>query len=197
MITSFSLMTLVVATAEIGDKTQLLALCLAARYRTQLPIVWGILAATVANHLLAGAVGVSISHLVTPEVLRWVLTISFALMAGWMLIPDKLDEETSCDMPPKYGVFWATAILFFLAEMGDKTQVATLAMAAHYQNILLVVSATTLGMLIADVPAVFIGDKLSQKLSLVWMRRISALIFAALAVVTWFAPATPSAVPLG
>lgn len=182
-------MTLVVASAEIGDKTQLLALCLAARFRTELPIVWGILAATIINHLLAGVVGASLASFLTPEILRWVLTISFALMACWMLVPDKLDDDAGCaTAQPRYGVFLTTAFLFFMAEMGDKTQIATVAMAAHYQNVPLVVTATTLGMLIADVPAVFIGDKLSQKLSLVWMRRISAAIFAALAVVSWLTP---------
>lgn len=187
MLTSFGLMTLVVTSAEIGDKTQLLALCLAARYRTQMPIVAGILAATILNHFLAGVVGVSLASFLTPDVLRIVLTISFALMAVWMLIPDKLDES-DCSIQSRYGVFLTTAFLFFMAEMGDKTQVATIAMAAHYQDVLTVVSATTLGMLIADVPAVFIGDKLSQKLSLVWMRRISAAIFVLLAVLAWFAP---------
>ena len=168
MFSSIGLMTLVVATAEIGDKTQLLALCLAARFRTQLPIVLGIFAATVLNHLLASVVGV--------------------LMAYWMLVPDKLDDMDCPTEKPSYSVFFTTAFLFFMAEMGDKTQLATVAMAAHYQSVGAVVFATTLGMLIADVPAVYIGDKLSQKLSLVWMRRISAAVFVALAVASWLTP---------
>lgn len=188
MFSSIGLMTLVVATAEIGDKTQLLALCLAARFRTQLPIVLGIFAATVLNHLLASMVGVSLASILTPEILRWVLTISFALMAYWMLVPDKLDDMDCPTEKPSYSVFFTTAFLFFMAEMGDKTQLATVAMAAHYQSVGAVVFATTLGMLIADVPAVYIGDKLSQKLSLVWMRRISAAVFVALAVASWLTP---------
>ena len=149
MLETIAVATGVVAAAEIGDKTQLLALCLAARFRRPLPIVLGILAATVFNHALAGVAGVVISSWLTPEVLRWVLTVSFLAMAAWMLVPDKIDEEASCGGPSRFGVFGTTTILFFLAEMGDKTQIATVAMAAHYQAALAVVIGTTLGMLVA------------------------------------------------
>lgn len=185
MLETIAVATGVVAAAEIGDKTQLLALCLAARFRRPLPIVLGILAATVFNHALAGAAGVVISSWLTPEVLRWVLTVSFLAMAAWMLVPDKIDEEASCGGPSRFGVFGTTTILFFLAEMGDKTQIATVAMAAHYQAALAVVIGTTLGMLVADVPAVFIGDRFSKKVSLRAMRMIAAAVFLVFAAAPW------------
>jgi putative Ca2+/H+ antiporter (TMEM165/GDT1 family) len=157
----------VVALAEIGDKTQLLAFLLAARFKKPLPIILGILLATLVNHGLAGALGAWITTNVSPEVLRWVLGLSFIGMAVWTLIPDKIEEEESL-IAQKLGVFGATLVTFFLAEMGDKTQVATIAMAAHYAAPLLVVMGTTLGMLIADVPAVFAGDKLANKIPMRW-----------------------------
>ena len=147
----------VVALAEIGDKTQLLAFILAARFKKPIPIVLGILAATVINHGLAGALGAWITSTITPEVLRWILGASFIGMAIWTLIPDKIEEEET-QIAKRFGVFGATFVTFFLAEMGDKTQIATIAMAAHYAAPLLVVFGTTLGMLIADVPAVFAGE---------------------------------------
>src|SRR5262249_20651275 len=153
----FLVSTGVVALAEIGDKTQLLAFCLAARFRKPVPIILGILAATLVNHGIAGALGAWIMSVLTPEVLRWTLGIGFLAMAAWTLIPDEIDEEESTPAA-RFGVFGATLIAFFLAEMGDKTQFATVAMAAHYGAPLIVVAGTTLGMLIADVPAVFIGD---------------------------------------
>ena len=180
------LSTLVVTAAEIGDKTQLLALCLAARFRKPAPIVLGILAATVANHALAGLLGVSVAAWLSPEVLRWVLIVSFIAMGLWMLVPDKIDDE-ECAGSSRFGVFGTTCLLFFLAEMGDKTQVATIDMAAHYQDAVSVVIGTTLGMLIADVPAVFIGDKLSRRISMKLMRIIAAVIFFGFAAVSWFA----------
>jgi len=173
----------VVALAEIGDKTQLLAFVLAARFKKPLPIILGILVATVVNHGLAGALGAWITSAVSPAVLRWVLGLSFVGMAIWTLIPDKIeDEETR--IASRFGVFGTTLVTFFLAEMGDKTQVATVAMAAHYATPLLVVAGTTLGMLIADVPAVFVGDKLASKIPMQLVHAIAAAIFALLGVAT-------------
>ncbi len=175
----------VVALAEIGDKTQLLAFILAARFKKPIPIILGILVATLINHGLAGALGAWITSAVTPEILRWVLGISFIGMAIWTMIPDKIeDEETK--VAQKFGVFGATLITFFLAEMGDKTQIATVAMAAHYAAPLLVVIGTTLGMLIADVPAVFLGDKLANKIPMKLVHSIAAAIFAILGIATLF-----------
>ena len=173
----------VVALAEIGDKTQLLAFLLAARFKKPLPIILGILLATLVNHGLAGALGAWITTNVSPEVLRWVLGLSFIGMAVWTLIPDKIEEEESL-IAQKLGVFGATLVTFFLAEMGDKPQVATVALAAHYAAPLLVVIGTTLGMLIADVPAVFAGDKLAAKIPMRLVHAIAAGVFAVLGVMT-------------
>ena len=175
----------VVALAEIGDKTQLLAFILAARFKKPAPIILGILAATVVNHGLAGALGAWITAMLSPEVLRWVLGLSFVGMAIWTLIPDKIEEEETL-IAKRFGVFGATLITFFLAEMGDKTQIATIALAAHYAAPLLVVIGTTLGMLIADVPAVLAGDKLSSKIPMKLMHAIAASIFAILGLATLF-----------
>jgi len=173
----------VVALAEIGDKTQLLAFILAARFKKPLPIILGILVATVVNHGLAGALGAWITSAVSPAVLRWVLGLSFVGMAIWTLIPDKIEDEET-PIASRFGVFGTTLVTFFLAEMGDKTQVATVAMAAHYATPLLVVAGTTLGMLIADVPAVFVGDKLASKIPMQLVHAIAAAIFALLGVAT-------------
>jgi len=173
----------VVALAEIGDKTQLLAFLLAARFKKPLPIIFGILAATVINHGLAGAVGAWITSTISPEVLRWVLGASFIGMAIWTMIPDKIEEEETL-VAQRFGIFGATFITFFLAEMGDKTQIATVAMAAHYTVPLMVVIGTTLGMLIADVPAVFAGDKLANKIPMKLVHSIAAAVFALLGVAT-------------
>lgn len=173
----------VVALAEIGDKTQLLAFILAARFKKPVPIILGILLATLVNHGLAGALGAWITAAVSPEVLRWVLGLSFIGMAVWTLIPDKIEEEET-RIAGRLGVFGATLVTFFLAEMGDKTQIATVAMAAHYATPLLVVIGTTLGMLIADVPAVFIGDKLANRIPMKLVHSIAAAIFALLGVAT-------------
>lgn len=173
----------VVALAEIGDKTQLLAFILAARFKKPAPIILGILAATIANHGLAGAVGAWITATVSPDTLRWVLGISFIGMAIWTMIPDKIEDE-EIQIARKLGVFSATLITFFLAEMGDKTQIATVALAAHYAVPLLVVIGTTLGMLIADVPAVFVGDKLANKIPMRLVHSIAAAIFAILGLAT-------------
>lgn len=173
----------VVALAEIGDKTQLLAFLLAARFKKPLPIIAGIFIATIFNHGLAGALGAWITSLLTPEVLRWVLGLSFLGMAGWTLVPDKIEDDET-NIASRFGVFGATLVTFFLAEMGDKTQVATVAMAAHYPDPLMVVAGTTLGMLIADVPAVFAGDKLAAKIPLKLVHGIAAAMFAGLGLAT-------------
>ncbi len=173
----------VVALAEIGDKTQLLAFLLAARFKKPLPIILGILVATILNHGLAGALGAWITAVLSPEVLRWVLGLSFIAMAVWTLVPDEIEEDEA-KIAGRLGVFGATLVTFFLAEMGDKTQVATVAMAAHYAAPVMVVIGTTLGMLIADVPAVFVGDKLAAKIPMKLVHGIAAAIFAALGVAT-------------
>lgn len=180
---AFLVSTGVVALAEIGDKTQLLAFILAARFKKPLPIIAGILCATLVNHGLAGALGAWITTTVSPEMLRWVLGASFIGMAIWTLIPDKIEDEET-QVAQKLGVFGATLITFFLAEMGDKTQIATIAMAAHYASPLIVVAGTTLGMLLADVPAVFAGDKLANKIPMKLVHSIAAAIFAVLGVAT-------------
>ena len=183
LIESLLVSTGVVALAEIGDKTQLLAFILAARFKKPWPIIAGIFLATVINHGLAGALGAWITATLSPQILRWVLGLSFIGMAIWTLIPDKIEAGES-RMAARFGVFGATLVTFFFAEMGDKTQIATVALAAHYAAPLLVVVGTTLGMLIADVPAVFIGDKLAQKIPMKIVHGVAAAIFAALGVAT-------------
>jgi putative Ca2+/H+ antiporter (TMEM165/GDT1 family) len=173
----------VVALAEIGDKTQLLAFLLAARFKKPIPIIAGIFFATIINHGLAGALGAWITSVLDPLILRWVLGVSFFGMAIWTLIPDKIENEETY-AANKLGVFGATLVTFFLAEMGDKTQIATVAMAAHYGTPFIVVIGTTLGMLIADVPAVFVGDKLADKIPMKLVHSIAAGIFAVLGVLT-------------
>ena len=179
---AFLISTGIVALAEIGDKTQLLAFILAAKFRKPLPIIIGILVATLANHGFAGALGAWITTLVSPEILRWVLGISFLAMAAWTLIPDKFDEEDA--KLARFGVFTTTLIAFFLAEMGDKTQVATVALAAQYNAFFAVVAGTTLGMMIANVPAVLLGDRIAGRLPLKLVHGIAAAIFAVLGVAT-------------
>lgn len=168
-----------VTLAEMGDKTQLLSLVLAARYKRPWTIALGILIATLANHGLAGALGVWIANLIGPEVLRWGLGLSFLAMAVWMLIPDSLDEGEGSDAP-RFGVLLTTVVVFFLAEMGDKTQVATVMLAARYDALLQVVVGTTLGMMLANVPVVWLGERLTRRLPIALVHRISALIFAVL-----------------
>lgn len=172
----------IVALAEIGDKTQLLAFILAAKFRKPVPIIIGILVATIANHAFAGAVGTWITTAVSPEVLRWVLGLSFIGMAIWTLIPDKMDEDDA--KLAKYGVFTTTLIAFFLAEMGDKTQIATVALAAQYNAFVAVVAGTTFGMMIANVPAVLLGDKIADRMPVRLVHRIAAAVFALLGVAT-------------
>jgi Ca2+/H+ antiporter, TMEM165/GDT1 family len=175
--------TSVVALAEMGDKTQLLAFILAARFKKPVPIILGILCATLVNHGLAGALGAWITSFVSSDAMRWVLGLSFIGMAIWTLIPDKIEEEET-QVAQKLGVFGATLVTFFLAEMGDKTQIATVALAAHYGAPLLVVIGTTLGMLIADIPAVFVGNKFAEKIPMKLVHSIAAGIFAVMGVLT-------------
>ncbi len=179
---AFLVSTGIVALAEIGDKTQLLAFILAAKFRKPLPIIAGILVATIANHAFAGALGSWITSLMGPETLRWVLGISFIAMAIWTLIPDKFDEEDA--KLARYGVFGTTLVAFFLAEMGDKTQVATVALVAQYQAFFSVVAGTTLGMMIANVPAVILGDRIANRMPVRLVHGIAASIFAILGVAT-------------
>jgi putative Ca2+/H+ antiporter (TMEM165/GDT1 family) len=166
-----------VALAEMGDKTQLLALLLAARFRRPLPIILGILASTLLNHALAGWVGTLVAHWLTPQVLRWVVATSFIAIALWSLKPDKLDEDTPVS---SHGALVATMIAFFLAEMGDKTQVATVLLAARYSPLWQVVAGTTVGMLLANVPVVLLGSRFAQRLPLRAARIAAALLFLAL-----------------
>ena len=173
----------IVALAEMGDKTQLLSLVLAARFRKPWPIVLGIFVATLANHALAGAVGSWVTRMLGPDVLRWVLGASFIAMAIWMLIPDKLDEDDQPSTTSKLGVFGTTLVAFFLAEMGDKTQIATVALAAQYQQWAAVVAGTTLGMMLANAPVVWFCDRLVKRVPIRVVHVISALIFAVLGVV--------------
>jgi Ca2+/H+ antiporter, TMEM165/GDT1 family len=182
---AFLISTGIVALAEIGDKTQLLAFILAARFRKPVPIILGILIATVANHAFAAALGSWITSLVTPEALRWILGLSFIAMAIWTLIPDKFDADDAGDAGlARFGVFGTTVLAFFLAEMGDKTQVATVALAAQYQTIFWVVAGTTLGMMIANVPAVLLGDRIAHRMPVRLVHAVAASIFAILGVAT-------------
>lgn len=173
----------VVAAAEIGDKTMLLAVVLAARFRKPLPIILGIFAATFLNHAIAGALGAVLASFISAELLRWILIVSFIAMGIWILIPDKLEEDESHERMKRFGIFTTTVVLFFLAEVGDKTQVATVALAARYPlEAFWVICGTTLGLMIADAPAVFIGNKLADKISMKLMRQIAAVIFFVLAI---------------
>jgi Ca2+/H+ antiporter, TMEM165/GDT1 family len=174
----------IVALAEIGDKTQLLALVLAARYRKPLPIILGILVATLVNHALAGAAGAWIASLIAPEAMRWILGLSFIAMAAWMLIPDRIEEEAR--KPPRFGVFVTTVMAFFLLEMGDKTQIATIALAARYSSLVAVVAGTTLGMMLANVPAVFLGEVAARRLPMRLVHGIAAAIFVVLGILVLF-----------
>jgi Ca2+/H+ antiporter, TMEM165/GDT1 family len=176
---------IIVLLAEMGDKTQLLALILAARFRKAIPIILGITCATLINHGLAAFVGLWITQLINPETLRWLLAGLFCGMAIWMLIPDKM-EEVEVTIRTNLNVFSATLITFFLAEMGDKTQIATIALAAHYKTPLLIILGTTLGMLVADIPAVFIGNTFAKKIPMKAIHIIAALIFIVMGVLTLF-----------
>ena len=176
---AFLVSTGVVALAEMGDKTQLLALLLAVRFRKPWPIVWGILVATLANHALAGALGAWVTTFLGPVALRWVLGVSFTAMAVWMLIPDKLDEGDAA-AAPRLGVFATTLVAFFLAEMGDKTQIATVMLAARYNAFVWVVAGTTLGMMLANAPVVWLGERITRRVPIRAVHVTSAVIFLAL-----------------
>jgi putative Ca2+/H+ antiporter (TMEM165/GDT1 family) len=182
---AFLISTGLVALAEMGDKTQLLSLLLAARYRRPVPILLGIFAATLANHAGAGALGAWITLVVGAEVMRGVLGLSFLAMAVWMLIPDRLDE-TKGVQPARFGVFGTTALAFFLAEMGDKTQVATVALAAQYAAFTAVVLGTTLGMMIANAPAVLLGERITRRLPIGQIHRLAAALFLLLGLLALF-----------
>ncbi len=178
----------IVAVSEIGDKTQLLALVLATRFKRPAPIIAGIFVATILNHTIAGMVGGLIASAVDPTVLRWVLGLLFIAMGAWALIPDKLDEESKIkDAVTVMSIFWITTVSFFIAEMGDKTQLATAALAARFSSIALVVAGTTAGMLLADVPAVYIGRLSTAHVQSRWVRYAAAAIFVVMGLVTIFA----------
>ena len=186
MFEAFFLSTGLVALAEMGDKTQLLSLVLAARFRKPWPIAWGILVATLVNHALAGAVGAWVTRVLGPDMLRWILGGSFIAMAVWMLIPDKLDEEEAA-RGPRLGVFGTTLVAFFLAEMGDKTQVATVALAAQFQAWAAVVAGTTLGMMLANVPVVWFGDRITRRVPIRAVHAVGAVVFLVLGLVALLA----------
>ncbi len=186
---AFLISTSVVALAEMGDKTQLLSLVLAARFRKPWPIVAGIFVATLVNHALAGAVGAWITSYLGENAMRWILGLSFIAMAFWMLIPDKLDED-EVSGHSRWGVFGTTLVAFFLAEMGDKTQIATVMLAAKYNAYLWVVAGTTLGMMLANAPVVWLGDKLVKRVPIRLVHVVSAVIFLVLGVLALFLPGT-------
>jgi putative Ca2+/H+ antiporter (TMEM165/GDT1 family) len=206
---AFLLSTGIVALAEMGDKTQLLSLLLAAKFRKPWPIVGGILVATLLNHGLAGALGNWVTTQLGSQALRWILGASFLGMSIWILIPDTLDDGAEVSQP-RWGVFATTVVAFFMAEMGDKTQVATVMLAAQFQNWFWVVAGTTLGMMLANAPVVWLGDAITRKISLIWVHRVSAVVFAILGILTlWGGPTSladqpippqitvPSSVPSG
>ncbi len=172
--------TAVVALAEIGDKTQLLAIVLATRFRKPLPIVAGIFGATVANHFLAALVGSEVASILDGQWFRYAIAVSFIVMAAWTLIPDKLDDDQ--EKPARFGAFVTTLIAFFLVEMGDKTQVATVALGARFHDVVAVTTGTTLGMMLANVPAVFLGHEVLKYVPLTVVRFIAASLFLVIGV---------------
>jgi putative Ca2+/H+ antiporter (TMEM165/GDT1 family) len=178
---AFVVSTGVVALGEVGDKTQLLALVLAARYRRPWPIIAGIFVATLLNHAAASALGAWLTRSVEPQWLRWGLGLSFIAVALWMLVPDRADEVQGRDLG-RYGVFGLTVVAFFLAEMGDKTQIATVMLAARFGELVAVTMGTTLGMMIANVPAVLLGERAVKVVPVQWVHRIAAVVFASLGV---------------
>jgi len=172
---AFLTSTAVVALAEIGDKTQLLAILLTTRFKRPWPIVAGIFFATIANHFLAALVGEQAAAFLDGKWFRYAVAVSFILMAGWTLIPDKMDEKK--EQPARFGVFLTTVIAFFLVEMGDKTQIATIALGARFHSVVAVMAGTTVGMMLANVPAVFLGNALIARVPLQVVRAIAALLF--------------------
>ena len=180
MLQAFIVSTGVVALAEVGDKTQLLSLILAARYRKPVPIVLGVLTATLVNHAAAGGLGTWLSQTLSPAVLNWAVVASFALMAGWVLVPDRLDPSQVAESKIPLGVYGTTTLGFFIAEMGDKTQIATIALAARFHQFYAVVGGTTLAMLIANVPVIYFGHRLADRLPTKGVHAIAGLIFVIL-----------------
>ncbi|MES2662026.1 MAG: TMEM165/GDT1 family protein [Pseudomonadota bacterium] len=181
MLEALFISTFIIAIAEIGDKTQLLSFILAARYQKPLPIIFGIFAATIINHALAGFLGKWISSFVHPNILQWILGVSFIAMGLWSLIPDKFEDTSSIK---NRSIFISTFITFFIAEMGDKTQIATAMLAIKYNALIMVVIGTTLGMMLTNIPAVLLGNKINQWISMTWIRRIAAMIFIGMGVLT-------------
>lgn len=179
------LSTSVVALAEMGDKTQLLSFVLAARLKKRVPIILGILFATLANHSLAGYLGAWLASLVSPQTVRWIVALSFFIFGAWALVPDKLDDDRELRGA---GVFLTTLFAFFLVEMGDKTQLATIALAARYESLITVVLGTTLGMMIANVPAVWVGAALAHRINMKAMRWVAAALFVVMGFLAMFAP---------
>ncbi|RDU95682.1 TMEM165/GDT1 family protein [Trinickia dinghuensis] len=177
---AFLISTGAVALAEIGDKTQLLSLVLAARYRKPVPIMLGVLVATLANHACAGAIGAWLGALITPGIMRWALGVSFVVMGLWILVPDKLDPDEANVSRSHLGVFGTTIVTFFLAEMGDKTQIATVALAARFHDFFGVVAGTTLGMMLANVPAILLGERFAHKLPTKAVHALAAVLFVVL-----------------
>jgi Ca2+/H+ antiporter, TMEM165/GDT1 family len=182
MFEAFAVSTGIVTLGEIGDKTQLLALILAARYRAPRPIIAGIFVATLANHAAAAALGAWLTRLIDPAWMRWGLGLSFIAVAAWMLVPDKADDDLGGKHASSSSVFWITTVAFFLAEMGDKTQIATVMLAARFDDLVAVTAGTTLGMMIANVPAVLLGERVIKLVPVQWVHRFAAVVFAAIGV---------------
>jgi Ca2+/H+ antiporter, TMEM165/GDT1 family len=177
MLQAFLVSTGAVALAEIGDKTQLLSLILAARYRKPVPIVLGVLTATLVNHAAAGGLGTWLSQALSPPVLNWAVVASFALMAGWVLVPDRLDPSEVAESKIPFGIYGTTTVGFFIAEMGDKTQIATIALAARFHQFYAVVGGTTLAMLIANVPVIYFGHRVADRLPARAVHAVAGAIF--------------------
>jgi len=182
MFETLTVSTGVVFLGEMGDKTQLLALLLAARFRRPVPIVMGILVATLANHAGAAALGSWLTRVLDPQWLRWGLGLSFLAVAAWMLVPDQVDEDEGTTVTQRWGVFGITLVAFFVAEMGDKTQIATVMLAARFESLVWVTVGTTLGMMLANVPAVLFGERVVKWVPMAWVHRLAALVFAVLGV---------------
>ncbi|QWD85739.1 TMEM165/GDT1 family protein [Polynucleobacter asymbioticus] len=183
---AFALSTGVVALAEMGDKTQLLSLMLAARYPKQaLAIIGGILIATIANHACAALLGHWLTTFISPDLLKWILGLSFLGIGLWLLVPDHIDDAAGSKVADKaFQVFMLTVGLFFLAEMGDKTQIATIALGAKYTDVFSVTLGTTLGMMLANAPAVWIGQKFTKRMPIKWVHAVAAVTFIAIGIAT-------------
>jgi putative Ca2+/H+ antiporter (TMEM165/GDT1 family) len=177
---SFLVSTGVVALAEMGDKTQILSLILAARYRKPVPIILGVLAATLANHAAAGGIGTWLANVLDPSILNWAVVASFILMAVWILVPDKFSEGQVTVPKRPMGVFATTVVAFFLAEMGDKTQVVTVALAARFHDFIGVVSGSTSGMMLANIPVIYLGHRFADRIPAKAVHALAAVIFLVL-----------------